>query len=90
MSKRGKIINQSINRLKAQTKYGESKQNAKDTARAEAKAKGETFKEVRGIYSTSTFNSYSKVCRQFVKCITNEHPEVRSFDDCRQYVPEFL
>lgn len=90
MGKRSKITHQALQCLKAQTRYGESKFEAKEKARAEAKAKGEQFKEIRGIYSTTTFSSYAKVCRQFIDRTVQNHPEVKNFNDCKEFVPEFL
>ena len=90
MGKRSKITHQALQCLKAQTRYGESKFEAKEKARAEAKEKGEHFKEIRGIYSTTTFSSYAKVCRQFIDRTVQNHPEVKNFNDCKEFVPEFL
>ena len=90
MSKRSRITHQALQSLNSKTKYGESKFDAKEKARAEAKAKGEQFKEVRGIYSTTTYSSYAKVCRQFIATTIKEHPEVKTFRDCKEFVPDFL
>ena len=73
MGKRSNITHQALQNLQKQTKYGESKYEAKKKARQEAKEKGEYFREVRGIYSTTTYESYKKVCKQFVATIVKEH-----------------
>ncbi|MCI9200326.1 MAG: hypothetical protein HFI03_07890 [Lachnospiraceae bacterium] len=90
MGKRSNITHQALQNLQKQTKYGESKYEAKKKARQEAKEKGEYFREVRGIYSTTTYESYKKVCKQFVATVVKEHKEVKNFNDCRKYVEEFL
>lgn len=90
MGKKSKITHQALNNLQKQTKYGQSKHLAKEKAREEARKTGEKVKEVRGIYSTRTYTSYAKVCKQFIQETIKAHPSVRTFDDCRPYVEEFL
>lgn len=90
MSKKSRIIHQALNNLQKQTRYGQSKHLAKEKAREEAKKKDERIREVKGIYSTNTYKSYSKVCKQFIQNTLKAHPDVKTFDDCRPYVEEFL
>lgn len=90
MGKKSKITHQALNNLQKQTRYGQSKHLAKEQAKEEAKKAGEKVRAIKGIYSTRTYNSYAKVCRQFIQETLKTHPEVKTFDDCRPYVEEFL
>ena len=38
----------------------------------------------------STYNSYVKVCKQFIADTIANHKEVKTFKDCKKYVTEFL
>lgn len=86
MGKKSNLIHQAHIQLNKQKKFGESKYKAKK----EAKSKGESAKTIRGIYSSTTYNSYMKVCKQFISYIIANHREVKKFADCKKYVPEFL
>lgn len=85
MGKKSNITHQCLKELNKQKKFGESKFNAKQAARQS----GEKV-VVRGIYSTATYNSYVKVCKQFITETLANHKEIKNFADCRQYVAEFL
>ncbi len=86
MGKKSNITHQCLKELNKQKKFGESKFEAKQAAR---KA-GENSATVRGIYSTVTFYSYVRVCKQFIAETIASHKEVKTFKDCKKYVPEFL
>ena len=60
MGKKSNITHQCLKELNKQKKFGESKFEAKQAA----KKSGESAATVRGIYSTNTYNSYVKVCKQ--------------------------
>jgi len=90
MSKKSNITHQYKKALQRQCKYGESKHEAKELKKEEAKKNKAKIEQVRGIYSTATYNSYAKVCKQFVETVLKAHKEVRTFSDCHQYVNEFL
>ena len=85
MGKKSNLMHQAIKQLNKQKKFGESKFDAKKAARQSGESTA-----VRGIYSTATYNSYVKVCKQFITETLANHREVKNFADCRQYVAEFL
>ena len=39
----------------------------------EAKRSGQKAEPIRGIYSTATYQSYSKLCKQFIDFVLKEH-----------------
>lgn len=86
MGKKSNITHQCLKELNKQKKFGESKFEAKQAA----KKSGESAATVRGIYSTNTYNSYVKVCKQFIADTIANHKEVKTFKDCKKYVTEFL
>ena len=75
-----------IKELNKECKFGQSKHQAKE----EARAKGENPALVSGIYSQSTYNSYLKVNKQFIGDTIRSHREVKSILGCKKYVREFL
>lgn len=85
MGKKSNITHQALKNLKKQCKFRQSKHADKIAAREQGKTN-----TVRGIYSTNSYNSYVKVCKQFINVTLKNHPEVHNLDDCRQYVEEFL
>lgn len=91
MSKRSNLINQCKRSLSKQCCYGQSKHEAKINEKEAAKREGRPVQPVRGIFSTSTYNSYSKVSKQFIEYVLEEHrSEVKKLEDCRAFVSEYL
>ena len=86
MGKKSNITHQMIKELNKECKFGQSKHQAKE----EAKARGENPALVSGIYSQSTYNSYLKVNKQFISDTIRSHREVKSILGCKKYVREFL
>lgn len=86
MGKKSNITHQTIKELNKECKFGQSKYHAKE----EARAKGENPALVSGIYSQSTYNSYLKVNKQFIKDTLSFHREVKNIEHCKKYVNEFL
>lgn len=86
MGKKSNITHQALKELQKECHFGQSKYEAKEAAR---KA-GENPATVKGIYSQATFNSYSKVAKLFIKDTIAHHREVKTLEDCKKYVPEFL
>lgn len=86
MGKRSNITHQMIKELHKECKFGQSKYQAKE----EAKARGENPALVTGIYSQSTYNSYLKVNKQFIDYAIRNHREVKGLVACQKYVKEFL
>lgn len=91
MSKKSNLKHQAKKALSKQCRYGESKHEAKQKAKEIAKKTGERPEPVKGIFSTETYKSYDKSCNQFISFVLDKHgSEVRTYEDCRQFVPEFL
>lgn len=91
MSKKSNLIHQAKKSLTKQCHYGESKHEAKQKAKEEALRTGEKIEPIKGIYSTETYNSYSKSCKQFIGFVLENHgKEVKNYGDCKEFVPEFL
>lgn len=86
MGKKSNITHQALKELQKECHFGQSKYKAKEAARLA----GENPATVKGIYSQATFNSYSKVAKHFIKDTIAHHREVKTLDDCKKYVPEFL
>lgn len=89
MGKRSNIVHQMKNQLKEETKYGQSKHLDKKEALLN-KERGQNYQQVRGIYSTTTYNCYDKSCTHFINFVLKNHHDVKSYDDCREYVEEYL
>ena len=66
MSRKSKLQHQFIMELKKETKFGESKHNAKEQARNEAAKKNEKFKQVKGIFSHRCYEDYKKSIGTYV------------------------
>lgn len=85
MGKKSNLIHEVKTNLKKECKFGISKYQEK----LELKKNGES-QHIRGIYSTSTYNTYGKNCTQFINYCLEHHKEVKSLNDCRNYVEEYL
>lgn len=91
MGKKNNITHECICSLKKQERYGNSKYDDKIKAKKEAKARGEEFKNVQGIYSFATMKTYIKNCKHFINyCMNNHSKEIKHYSDCRKYVEEYL
>ena len=73
MGKKSNLMHQAIKQLNKQKKFGESKFDAKKAARQSGESTA-----VRGIYSSATYNSYVKVCKQFITETLANHREVKN------------
>lgn len=91
MSKKSNLRHEYKERLKSQCKFGESKKEAKQKAKAYAKEHGTKYEQPRGIYSRSTLNNYDKACRFFLDyCLEKHKSEIRKWDDCKKFASEYL
>ena len=91
MSKKSRLTHQYLQNLQKQTKYNESKHEAKKAEKEASMRENRKYEQVHGIYSTATYKSYSDACAVFVQyCLDNHKSDIRNFSDCRQYVEEFL
>lgn len=91
MGKKSNLIHQYKKQLNSQCRFSESKHLLKQSNREKAKLSNTPYEQVKGIFSTTTLKNYDDVCAQYVKFLINEHPkEIRSFEDGRKFVSEFL
>lgn len=90
MSRKSNINHQFIRELKKECKFNESKHQAKQKAREEAKKNHENYKQVKGIYATSTYKDYCESIRIFVNYIIKNHSEVKDMEGCKKYIPEYI
>ena len=90
MSRKSKLQHQFINELKKETKFGESKHNAKEQARNEAAKKNEKFKQVKGIFSHRCYEDYKKSIGTYVNWVCKNHSEVKNMEQSRRYIPEYI
>ena len=86
MGKKSKMKGEYISLLKKQDHIGESKHLAKLNMREQ----NARYEPVKGIYSTSTFNTYMKCCKLYSEFLREKHPEVRSFSEGKNYISEFI
>lgn len=85
MSRKSNLRHELIQCLRAQDRRGESKFDAKQ----EAKAAGGKYEQVTGIYSTSTFNTYSRSVADFAEYVVERDRYCRSAEDAQQYIDDY-
>lgn len=91
MSKKGTLIHGYKCALHEQTRFGESKHQAKIKAKEECRKENKPYTTIHGIYSTTTLSNYDKVCKRFVQWIVDNHRnEVKSYADCQKFAAEWL
>lgn len=91
MSKKSNLVHQYKQNLQKQCKFGQSKSEAKKAAKEFAKQNGTKYEQPRGIYSTKTLKDYDSACRYFMNyCLENHKKNIRTWDDCKQYVSEYI
>lgn len=90
MSRKSNLNHQFINEIKKECKFKESKHLAKQKAKEEAKKNHEDYKQVKGIYSTKTYNDYCESLRIFTNYIVKNHSEVKNIEGCKKYIPEYI
>lgn len=75
-----------------QTRFGESKHEAKKAAKVEAQAKGERWNPARvdGIFSIGTAASYAKQAKYFANWVEEKHGKGITMAEAKKYVSEFL
>lgn len=88
--KTGSLVYQVEKALTSKSVAGQKKHDAKQQARASARAKGETGPvRLAGIYSYTTLRGYMDKCVRFARWAQAEHG-CRTLADCRQYTAEYL
>lgn len=90
MSRKSKLQHQFINELKKECKFGESKHKAKQKAREEAAKNHEKFKQVKGIFSHRCYEDYKKSVGTYVNWVCKNHSEVKTMEQARRYIPEYV
>ncbi len=79
-----------IKEIKKECKFNQSKHDAKQKAKQEALQNHENYKQVKGIYSTRTYNDYCESLRIFTNYIVKNHSEVKDIEGCKKYIPEYV
>ena len=69
---------------------GQSKHAVKLQKLKEAKEQGIPYEPVRGIYSSTTMQTYKQACSLFSKYLRENHPEVKRYRDGQRYIGEWL
>lgn len=90
MSRKGRLKHEFLTELKKEIKYGESKHAAKQLAREEASKNHEAFQQVKGIYSSKTYDSYRKSLNTYAEWVCRNHSEVKNMAQAKQYVHEYV
>lgn len=91
MGKKSNITHECIQAFKKQEKFGRSKFDDKQKAKNEAIERGETFKNVQGLYSFKSEQIYIKNAKHFINYCLDEHKaDIKHYSDCRKYVEEYL
>lgn len=91
MSKKGILVHGFKCALQSQTKFGESKHQAKIKAKEECQNQSRPYSTIHGIYATTTLKNYDKICSRFVSwIIANHRNDVRTYADCQQFAAEWL
>lgn len=89
MSKKTRIKHTIFENINSQRKYGESKYDAHKESQRITRETGER-QYTKGIFSFDTEDTYKKQSITFENWVLREHPEVRTLDDAKKYVGEFL
>jgi integrase len=76
--------------LAAADRRGTSKFTAKQELKKEAQAKGEVATNVRGMFSTSTYNTYKKASNQFFSYADTHGGDLKHLRDLRPLVEPYL
>ena len=90
MSRKSNLQHEFLQELKKETKFGEKKHEAKQMARAEAEKNKDKYKQVKGIYSYKTYKDYSKSLKSFTNYVVKNHTEVKTMEQARAYIPEYI
>ncbi len=91
MGKKSNLTHEYKKQLNSQCRFSESKHLLKQANRERAKLNNTPYEQVKGIFSTTTLKSYNDVCAQYVKFLLREHnKEIKTFEDGRKFVSEFL
>lgn len=94
MGKNPSLVYQVKENLKSKQAFGVKKKEQRERLGLYEKAKELKISvaqlPVDGIYSKDTFETYLKQDCYFVKWVKQEHPEVKTIDDCKQYAKDYL
>lgn len=82
MSKRGSLVHQVEKRLSDAFSFGESKHKIKRAGGMEAAKEG--------IFAFNTAKTYIRECCEFVKWVKARHPQMKTLEDCKPYIREYL
>lgn len=90
MSRKSNLIHQFLKELQKETKFSESKSQAKADNRMKAAKNHEKYEQVKGIYSYKTYKDYAKAVKTFAAYVTQKHTEVKTMEQAKKYVPEYM
>jgi len=92
MSRKSRIVHEMVKSVNAHHRFGEDKHELKKEARRLSRETGERH-TVKGVFSygeNSTDATYKKQARTFINWVTEKHPNVRTLEQTRKYVTEYL
>jgi len=92
MSRKSRIVHEMVKAVNARHRFGEDKHELKKEARRLSRETGERH-TVKGVFSygeNSTDATYKKQARTFINWVTEMHPNVRTLEQTRKYVTEYL
>lgn len=91
MSKRGNMVHEMLAAVRKQTRYGDSRHEAKAEARQRASDTGTRYEQPRGIRGFGTAKTYTAVGNNFINWVLDNHrTEVAHLKHAERFVPEFL
>lgn len=90
MSRKSNLVHQFLKELQKETKFSEKKSQAKAAERKKAAEKHEKYEQIKGIYSYKTYKDYAKAVKTFAAYVTKNHSEVKTMEQAKKYVPEYM
>ena len=90
MSRKSNLVHQFLKELQKETKFSEKKSQAKAAERKKAAEKHEKYEQIKGIYSYKTYKDYAKAVKTFAGYVTKNHSEVKTMEQAKKYVPEYM
>ena len=80
MSRKSNLVHQFLKELQKETKFSESKSQAKADNRKKAAENREKYEQIKGIYSYKTYKDYAKAVKTFAAYVTKNHSEVKTME----------
>ncbi len=92
MSRKSRIVHEMVKAVNARHRFGEGKDELKKEAHKLSRETGETH-TVKGVFSygeNSTDATYKKQARTFINWVLKEHSNVRTLEETKRHVAEYL